>query len=94
MVIELSLPVSIKKKKPVIIRRSNVNEIYSRLDQLSPEQKAELCIWLAEQPLPTIDPIRLALASFNALKEDELPLFFEALKNSLDIELWELLTEN
>ena len=81
------------EEKPVIQKRYYTGNLYELLDKMKPEQQAELYIWLAEQPLPSVDPVRLAVASFNSLKEDELPLFFEQLKNSMSPDLWELLTD-
>ena len=82
----------ISNQEQVKERVSNVSRAYALLDTFTPEQKAELYIWLAEHPLPDIDPVRVAIASFNALHEDELPLFFEQLRQSLDPDLWDLLT--
>lgn len=82
----------IAEVKVVKERVSNVSRAYALLDNFTPEQKAELYLWLAEHPLPKIDPIRLAIASFHSLKEEELPLFFEQMKESLDQDIWEILT--
>lgn len=79
-------------KKIPVVRVSNVNKVYARLDAFTPEQKVDLYLWLAEQPIPQVDPVNLALASFNALKEEELPLYFEGLRKSFDSEVWNILT--
>lgn len=73
-------------------RRSTVGRAYALLDTFTPEQQAELYIWLAERPLPNIDPVRLAMAAVNALHDDELAVFFEVFRKSMDAELWELMT--
>lgn len=73
-------------------RVSTVGRAYALLDTFTPEQQAELYIWLAGRPLPNVDPVRLALASTHALRDDELAIFFERLRESMDSELWELIT--
>jgi len=82
------------KVEQVAVRepRSNVARAYAALDTFTPEQLAELYVWLGERPMPNVDPVRLAHASTNALREDELALFVDGLRKSMDPELWELLT--
>ena len=71
-----------------------LGQVLDLLDRMKPEDIAEIYIWLAEHPsLPGIDPVRLAVASFDSLKEEELLTFFDTLKNQIQPDLWEILTE-
>lgn len=67
--------------------------LFTMLDSAKPELIAEVYIWLAEHPMKGVDPIRLAKASYESLKTDELPEYFEQLRNSMQDDLWKVLTE-
>lgn len=51
-------------------------------------------VWEAEHPTAKVDAVRMAMATVNALTEEELPQFFETLKSTMHPDLWELLTED
>ena len=72
-----------------------LGQVLERLDQMKPEDIAEIYVWLAEHPsLPGINPVRLAVASFDSLKEEELPEFFDRMKDSMQYDMWQVLTED
>lgn len=75
------------KGRPTFSRAAGI------LDAMSQEEVAKVYIWLAERPRLDIDPVRLAMAHVNSLKEDELLRFFQELRESIDPELWEILTD-
>lgn len=75
------------------VRISPLTKALSILDVLTPAQIAEVYIWLAEHPMEGVDPVRLAIASFESLTDEELLEYFQQLKAKIDPELWKLLTE-
>lgn len=74
-------------------RESNLNKALTYLDRLKPDDIAEIYVWLAEHPMPGIDPVRLALASYDSLLEPEILDYFNEMRNRMQPDLWKVLTE-
>ena len=74
-------------------RTSNLVKGLTYLDACKPDEIAEVYVWLAEHPMEGIDPVRLAMASFEALHENEVLDFFNAMRAQMQPDLWKVLTE-
>lgn len=68
-------------------------DILEMVDKLTAEQVAELHIQLAERPMAGTDPVLLALASTNALTDEELLEFFKRIKWTVDADTWGILID-
>ena len=69
-----------------------MSSLFEILDKLNGDQLVSVVLWLAEHPIPGIDPVQLALKHVNALDDSDILSFFEELKNQFDSDLWEMLT--
>lgn len=74
-------------------QKSRVCTAYQVLNEMNDEQLIDVAIWLAERPISGIDPVRAAIGAVNALTETEFVAFMQCLRESVDNEIWEYLTD-
>jgi len=77
--------------EPTVNRKApdtTVQHAFELLDTFDGDQLVDLAVWMAEHPMPNVDPVRLAMGHVNALKDAELLDFLQQLKAQCGDDIW------